>query len=180
MRSTISFCCSGLTCFIFFAGTPAYIHPLSTRIPDVTSALAATMAPLSTTASSSTVAPIPTRLLLSMVAPWMVALCPIDTLSPITVFERLYSVCTTAPSCMFTLLPMVMLFTSPRSTVPYQMEQLSPIVTSPMTAAVSAMKQSLPIAGLNPRISLIIAIVVYLFSVTGAAPSPPFALLRLL
>ena len=138
MRSTISFCCSLLTSFIFLAGTPAYIQPPSTRIPDVTSAFAATMAPLSTTALSRIVAPIPMRLLLSMIAPWTVALCPIDTFSPITVLERWYRVCTTAPSWMFTLLPIVMLFTSPRRTVPNQIEQLSPMVTSPMMAAVSA------------------------------------------
>ena len=44
MRSTISFCCSGLTSFIFFAGTPAYIHPPSTHIHDVIRAFDATMA----------------------------------------------------------------------------------------------------------------------------------------
>ena len=138
MRFTISSCCSLLTSFIFLAGTPAYIQPLSTRMPDVIRAFAATMAPLSTTALSRIVAPIPMRQLLSIVAPCTVALCPIETLSPMTVFERWYRVCTTAPSCMFTLLPMVMLLTSPRSTVPNHIEQLSPMVTSPIMAAVSA------------------------------------------
>ena len=81
-----------------------------------------------------------------------------DTLLPMVVTERLYRVWITAPSCMFTLLPMVIVFTSPRSTVPYHIEQSLPIVTSPMMAAVSARKQFSPILGVKPRSSLMIAI----------------------
>lgn len=60
---------------------------------------------------------------------------------------------------MFTRLPMVMVFTSPRSTVLYQMLHSSPMVTSPTTTAVSARKQSFPILGVNPRTFLINAMI---------------------
>jgi len=49
-----------------------------------------------------------------------------------------YNVCNTAPSCMFTLFPIRIEFTSPRRTVLNQKLQSSPMMTSPMIAALSA------------------------------------------
>ena len=51
-----------------------------------------------------------------------------------------------------------MLFTSPRSTAPYQMLQSRPTVTSPISTAVSARNVPSPTTGTCPRTSLIIAI----------------------
>ena len=105
---------------------------------EVTTAPAATIAPSPTTTWSSSVEPMPMSALSFTAAPWMVTLCPTDTLSPISMVDFWYNVCSTLPSCMFTPLPMRMLLTSPRSTAPNQMLQSRPITTSPMMAALSA------------------------------------------
>src|SRR3954465_8663259 len=61
--------------------------------------------------------------------------------------NRWYVQCMQAPSCMFTLSPMRIKFTSPRTTVLNQIEQSFPITTSPTTVAFGAMKQLSPNCG---------------------------------
>src|SRR6187551_362942 len=52
-----------------------------------------------------------------------------------------------APSCTFTLFPILIKFTSPLTTVLNQMLQSSPISTSPTTVELGAKKQLLPNCG---------------------------------
>ena len=66
---------------------------------------------------------------------------------------------------MFVRSPMTILFTSPRRTALYQIEQSRPIVTSPRITAVSARNVFSPITGVCPRTSLINAILSFLIKV---------------
>src|SRR5687767_11573301 len=52
-----------------------------------------------------------------------------------------------APSCTFTLLPILIKLTSPRTTVLNQKLQSSPAITSPTIVALGAIKQLLPNCG---------------------------------
>src|SRR5690349_1253406 len=56
----------------------------------------------------------------------------------------------TAPSCTFTLLPIRMLFTSPRMTALNQKLHSLPVTTSPTIVALGAIKQLSPNFGYTP------------------------------
>lgn len=55
----------------------------------------------------------------------------------------------TTLSWMLVLEPTSMLFTSPRSTAPYQIEELGPIFTLPSTFALGATKTSAALTGIT-------------------------------
>jgi hypothetical protein len=63
-----------------------------------------------------------------------------------------------APSCIFTLLPIRILFTSPRTTALNQIEHSSPIITSPTTVELGAKKQDAGIVGVIPLTGSMIGI----------------------
>ena len=115
-----------------------------------TTAPAAIILLLPTCALSITIAPIPISTLSSITQPCTIALCPMLTLFPMIVFVFSKVQCITAPSCTFTLLPILILFTSPRITALNHTLQSFPITTSPTIVALGATKQSLPITGLIP------------------------------
>src|SRR5665647_2401200 len=100
----------------------------------------------------------PINTLSSITHPCTIALCPMLTLFPTTVFALSYVQCIIAPSCTFTLLPSRILFTSPLITALNQMLQSFPITTSPAIVALGAIKQLFPNCGSTPfteRIKLI-------------------------
>ena len=78
-----------------------------------------------------TIAPIPTSTRSLMVHPCTMALCPILTSFPIVVGAVWKVQWMTALSWIFTLLPIRMLFTSPRTTALNHTLQSSPVTTSP-------------------------------------------------
>ena len=137
MPALSSFACSGSTFLMNLAGTPPHSSPSPTCVPFSTKAPAATIAPSPITASSSTVAPIPMSAPLFTVQPCSVTLCPMVTSSPISMAAFLYNVCRHDPSCMFTRLPILMQFTSPRTIALNHTVHWSPICTSPTIVAFS-------------------------------------------
>ena len=80
----------------------------------------------------------------------MTALWPTVTSSPMKVENSPESMCTTVPSWMLVRAPMRMLFMSPRTRQWNQIPVSDPITTSPMTAAVGAMKASSAMVGVTP------------------------------
>src|SRR5579863_3707316 len=118
--------------------------PDSTFVPSSTTAPAAMMEFLPISALSIIMAPMPTSTLSWIVQPWIIALWPMETQLPMVTEVFLYVPWTTTPSWIFTLSPMVILLTSPRTTALNQMLQSSPMVTSPTTVALGARKQFFP------------------------------------
>src|SRR5215218_7397997 len=132
--------------------------PPSQTVPSSTTAPAAMMVLLCTTALSITMAPMPMSTLSCTVQPCTMALCPMEILLPIIVFVRLKVQWITAPSCTFTLFPIRMLLTSPRTTALNHTLHSVPISTSPTMVQLGAIKQSSPHLGNTPSTGKINAI----------------------
>src|ERR1043166_3471840 len=135
---------------LILAGTPATSVRGGTMKPSETTAPAATSAHSPTTAPSSTREPMPISAPFFTVQPCTMALCPIVTSSTTTHGCSPPVTCSTQLSCTFVREPILMKWTSPRSTVPNQSETSLPISTSPMTETSSATKTFRPTRGFLP------------------------------
>ena len=80
-----------------------------------------------------------------MIEPW-----PMVTSSPICVASPPELTCTMVPSCRLVRAPMRMMFMSPRTRQLNQTPLSAPITTSPITAALGAMKASGAMVGTTP------------------------------
>src|SRR6266542_1464941 len=135
---------------LIFAGTPATSVRGGTTKPSETTAPAATSAHSPTTAPSRTREPMPMSAPFLTVQPWTMAACPIVTSSATTQGCAPPVTWRTQLSWMFVREPILMKWTSPRSTTPYQTETSLPISTSPMMETSSATKTPRPRRGCFP------------------------------
>ena len=142
----------------FFAGLPSHISPSPTTLPGAINAPAPTKPCFRTTAPSSTIAPMPISTASSIRHACTIALWPMVTSSPITVAKPPSLACgpswltwTTLPSWMLVRAPMRMKLTSPRTTVPGQIETSSPSTTSPITLAAGSTYVRAPRVGRMSR-----------------------------
>ena len=108
------------------------------------------MPPSSITAPSSTVALMPTKARFFSVQAWITALWPTVTSSPMWVSMPPESRWITVPSWMLVRAPMRMMPMSPRTRQWNHTPVSDPITTSPMIAAVGAMKASSAMMGVTP------------------------------
>jgi hypothetical protein len=117
------------------AGLPAQTSPSFTTALSSTTAPAATNPPFSTVACL-TVAPIAMKALFWRLAPCKILLGPTKTWLPIVTFLETWTL-----SWMTELLPIV-IPSLPKRVAPYQIDDLSPAVTLPMTVAFGATKSA--------------------------------------
>jgi hypothetical protein len=92
----------------------------------------------------------PTKARFFSVHVWITALCPTVTSSPMVVKALPESTWMIAPSWMLVRSPIWMYYRSPRTRQWNQMPVSEPTTTSPITAAVGAMKASGATFGVTP------------------------------
>ena len=127
------------------AGLPSHSSPSPTTLPGATSAPAPTKPCFFTTAPSSTVLPMPIRQASSITQACTIAPWPMVTSDPMTVakppglpYGPSWVTWMMVPSCTLVRAPMRTKLTSPRITVPGQIDTSSPSTTSPMTVAAAS------------------------------------------
>src|ERR1043165_8246116 len=135
---------------LIFAGTPATSMRGGTTKPSGTTAPAATSAHSPTTAPSRTREPMPMSAPFFTVQPCTMAACPIVTSSATTQGCTPPVTWRTQLSCTFEREPILMKWTSPRTTTPNHSETSLPISTSPVTSPSSARKTPCPTRGFFP------------------------------